>query len=189
MPLMAAFALAAPWIQILGRFRCLVQGCCHGGPADERVGIRYGHRRSRVSHLANLANVPIYPTPLVSIAGNLVIGVLLIRLRTLAAPDSLVLGVYFMLSGCARFVEESYRGEPQTPVVGGLRVYQWFAIGSLLAGILCTMFPMPPAAAGFSRPSAALIGWAAVMFVVFAAAMGLDFPGSNRRFSRLAAAD
>lgn len=189
MPLMAAFALAAPWIQILGRLRCLVQGCCHGGPAAETVGIRYGHRRSRVTHLANLANVPIYPTPLFSIAGNLVIGALLIRLRTLAAPDSLLLGVYFMLSGCARFVEESYRGEPQTPLVGGLRIYQWFAVGSLAAGIGCTMFPMAPGVSGFSAPSGALIVWAVLMFVVFAAAMGLDFPGSNRRFSRLAAAD
>ncbi len=189
MPLMAAFALAAPWIQILGRLRCLVQGCCHGGPAPASAGIRYRHRRSRVTHLANLTDVPVFPTPLYSIAGNLMLGLVLVRLRTLAAPDSLLLGVYFMLSGCARFVEESYRGEPQTPVVGGLRIYQWFAVGTLLSGIVCTMIPMAPSQAGFSEPTPALLGWAGVIFVVFAAAMGLDFPGSNRRFSRLASAD
>ncbi len=188
-PLLAAFALAAPWIQMLGRFRCLVQGCCHGGPSPAGAGIRYRHRRSRVTHLAHLTDVPIYPTPLYSIAGNLVIGLILLRLRLLAAPDTLLLGVYFMLSGCARFVEESYRGEPQTPLVGGLRIYQWFAVGTLLAGIICTMIPVPPSQAGFSAPSASLGVWAVVMFGVFAAAMGLDFPGSNRRFSRLASAD
>jgi FtsH-binding integral membrane protein len=86
-------------------------------------------------------------------------------------------------------VEESYRGEPQTPLVAGLRIYQWFAVGTLVAGIGCTMVTMPPSQAGFSAPTPALLGWAVVMFGVFAAAMGLDFPGSNRRFSRLASAD
>lgn len=188
-PLMAAFALAAPWIQILGRLRCLVQGCCHGAPAPEGCGIHYHHPRSRVSHLANLAGVALYPTPLYSIAGNVVIGLLLFRLRILGAPPSLSIGVYFMLSGCARFVEESYRGEPQTPLVGGLRIYQWFAVATLLAGVAFTMMPTPAGAAGFTRPSPMLFAAAVCMFAVFAAAMGLDFPGSNRRFSRLASAD
>ncbi|MGD8278469.1 MAG: phosphatase PAP2 family protein, partial [Gemmatimonadota bacterium] len=31
--LLGAWAVAAPWIQAIGRLRCLVQGCCHGGPA------------------------------------------------------------------------------------------------------------------------------------------------------------
>lgn len=189
MPVMAAFALAAPWIQVLGRLRCLVQGCCHGDVAPPAAGIRYRHPRSRVAGLANLAGVPIYPTPLYSIAGNLVIAVALIRLRTLVAPDSLLVGVYFLLSGCARFVEESYRGEPQTPMVLGLRVYQWFAVALVLAGIGCAMLPMAPSRAGIHAPSGALLGWAVAMFLVFAAAMGLDFPGSDRRFARLASAD
>ncbi|MGE0355028.1 MAG: prolipoprotein diacylglyceryl transferase family protein, partial [Gemmatimonadales bacterium] len=157
-PLMAAFALAAPWIQMLGRMRCLVQGCCHGAPASPEAGIRYHHRRSRVTHLAHLAGVPVYPTPLYSIAGNIVIALLLIRMRILAAPDSLLIGMYFILSGCARFVEESYRGEPQTPMLGGLRIYQWFAVASVLAGVAFSMIPMPPNRAGFTPPSAALLG-------------------------------
>lgn len=188
-PLAAAFVLAAPWIQILGRLRCLVQGCCHGSPASANAGIRYHHRRSRVAQIAQLSGVPIHATPLYSIAGNVAIGVVLFRLRSLAAPDSLLIGVYFILSGCARFVEESYRGEPQTPLVGGLRVYQWFAVATVLAGVAATMLALPPSAAGLHAPSGPLLAWAAVMFVVFAAAMGLDFPRSDRRFSRLAAAD
>jgi len=188
-PLLAAFALAAPWVQILGRLRCLVQGCCHGGPAPARAGICYRHRRSRVTQIAQLAGVPLHPTPLYSIAGNIVIGLLLIRLRMLSSPDSLLLGVYLVLSGCARFVEESYRGEPQTPLVFGLRIYQWFAIVTLLAGTVSTMMSMPRSGRSFTVPSPGLLAWALVMFLVFAAAMGLDFPRSNGRFSRLAAAD
>jgi protein-S-isoprenylcysteine O-methyltransferase Ste14 len=187
--LLAAFALAAPWIQSIGRLRCLVQGCCHGCVAPPGVGIRYRHPRSRVTHLANLGGRPVHPTPMYSIAGNLVIAVLLVRLRTLAAPDSLIVGVYFMLSACARFVEESYRGEPQTPVVGGLRIYQWLAVGTLVAGICLTCFAGSPVPPPFAVPSRGLLALGAIFFLIFATAMGLDLPGSNRRFSRLAAGE
>lgn len=188
-PLLAGFAIAAPWIQILGRLRCLVQGCCHGGLAPARVGIRYRHPRSRVTQLAHLAGVPIHPTPLYSIAGNVVIGVVLIRLRTLAAPDSLVLGLYLILSGIARFVEESYRAEPQTLIVRGLRLYQWLAILSLVFGAVCTTLPAGAPPIGFTAPSPTLLWSALAMALLAGFAMGVDFPGSNRRFSRLAPAD
>jgi hypothetical protein len=142
-----------------------------------------------VAQLSDLADQPIHATPLYSIAGNLVIAVLLIRLRILGAPDPLVLGGYLMASGIARFVEESYRAEPQTMIVGGLRLYQWLAILSLVAGVLCTLLPAEPRAAGFATPTATLLGAAFGMALVTGFAMGVDFPGSNRRFSRLAAAD
>ena len=32
---------------------------------------------------------------------------------------SLIVGLYFILSGLGRFVEEAYRGEVQTKIVGG----------------------------------------------------------------------
>lgn len=187
--ILGGLAVAAPWIQIFGRLRCLVQGCCHGGPTVDAVGITYRHRRSRVTQLANLAGVPIHATPLYSIASNIVIGLVLFRLKMLGTPDSMVLGVYLILSGCARFVEESYRAEPQTPIVGRLRIYQWMAVLSVLAGVLCTSWPAQPAPPGFEAPSGMLVLFAVAMAAVYGAAMGVDFPRSNRRFSRLAAAD
>jgi prolipoprotein diacylglyceryltransferase len=189
LPLLAAFAVAAPWIQILGRVRCLVQGCCHGGPAGNDVGIRYTHPRSRVTHLAHLAGVPVHATPLYSIAANIVIGALVLRLRVLEAPDALVVGVYLILGGVARFVEESFRAEPQTPVVAGLHSYQWIAIASVLLGMACTTIPSAPASPAFSVPDAPLVWSALAMALVTGTAMGVDFPKSNKRFSRLASAD
>ena len=188
-PLLAAYAIAAPWIQSLGRLRCLVQGCCHGGPAPEPIGIRYRHRRSRVTQLAGLADVPIHPTPLYSIAGNIVIGILVFRLRILGGNDSLILGVYLILGGLARFVEESYRAEPQTRMIGGLHIYQWMAMASVAAGIGCTTARSAATVPPFSQPDARLVAAAVVMAILTGFAMGVDFPGSNRRFSRLAAAD
>lgn len=189
LPLLAAFAIAAPWIQAIGRLRCLVQGCCHGHPASPAVGICYHHRRSRVTRLANLANAPLHPTPLYSILSNAVIGVVLLRLWFLGASDGLELGIYFILAGLARFVEESYRGEPQTRQVGGLHIYQWFTIGSVIAGMVCTTLPSEPHVLGFVPPTPALWWVALSMGLLSGSAMGVDFPNSNRRFSRLAAAD
>lgn len=188
-PLLAAFSIAAPWIQILGRLRCLVQGCCHGSPAPPSAGICYRHRRSRVSQLAHLAGTPVYPTPLYSIASNVLLGVILLRLRTLGAPDALIIGTFLMLGGIARFVEESYRGEPQTPNVAGLHSYQWLAILSLVGGIICTTLAPVPGPSGFTRPNARLLWAALAMAAITGFAMGIDFPASNRRFSRLASAD
>jgi prolipoprotein diacylglyceryltransferase len=178
-----------PWIQLTGRLRCLVQGCCHGGPATDNVGIRYHHRRSRVIQIASLAGVPLHPTQLYSIMGNLLIGTVLLRLRLLGASAGLELGVYFILSGIARFVEESYRGEPQTRVLWGLRIYQWMAIGAVLAGIGCTTIRSESPVGRFVAPTDMLWLVAVAMGLLFGFAMGVDFPGSNRRFSRLAATD
>lgn len=189
LPLMASYACAAPFIQIWGRLRCLVNGCCHGGPAQAALGIRYGHRRSRVTRLAGLADQPLHPTPLYSITANLVIGLALLRLRALGAADVLVLGLYLILSGIARFVEESYRAEPQTRILGGLHIYQWLAIVQAAAGIVTTILPAMPRAAGFVAPSPALLIAAAGMALLAGAALGVDFPRSNRPYSRLADAD
>jgi protein-S-isoprenylcysteine O-methyltransferase Ste14 len=189
LPLLGAFAVAAPWIQILGRLRCLVQGCCHGGRASEEIGIRYFHRRSRVTQLANLAGVPIHATPLYSIAGNVVIGLLLLRLRLIGAPDALLVGSYLILGGCARFVEESFRAEPQTPIIAGLHSYQWVAIASVLAGIVATALQSAPAVQPFHPLTMSLVLSALALGAITGAAMGVDLPKSDRRFSRLAPAD
>jgi hypothetical protein len=181
----AAFAVAAPVIQAFGRLRCLVQGCCHGQKTKlPSQGIRYHHPSSRVTRLAGMSGVPVYPTPLYSILWNIVIVLVLTRLWFLECSASMIAGLYFILIGLGRFVEESYRGEPQTPIFGKLRIYQWFCIGFLAAGAILTCIPSPsaPGSLGWSwhqSPIALICGLAAW------AAMGVDFPASNRRFARL----
>lgn len=183
--LLAALALSAPWIQFLGRIRCLIQGCCHGHPASARVGIRYTHPRSRVSYLAGLAGAPLHPTPLYSMLGNVVLGIVLARLWTLGVPQSLVIGGYLIGNGLARFVEEGFRGEPQTPVLLGLRLYQWLAVGFVVAGAAVTTVTTPDVGAS-AAPDATSLAWMLAFLVATTFAMGVDFPESNRRFSRLA---
>ncbi|MBS1529972.1 MAG: prolipoprotein diacylglyceryl transferase [Bacteroidetes bacterium] len=183
MYLLAAFALAAPWIQILGRLRCLVQGCCHGKPCDAATGIRFTAPQSRVLKIASLKGVPIHPTQLYSIGSNLLIGLLLIRLASLQMPVQIIGGMYFILNGLARFVEESLRGEPQTAYWKGLRLYQWLAIISIVAGAAMTCIPLTEHLSVSFYPGG--LAFALVFGLIATAAYGLDFPKSNRRFARL----
>jgi prolipoprotein diacylglyceryltransferase/protein-S-isoprenylcysteine O-methyltransferase Ste14 len=182
--LLGAYCVAAPWIQSAGRLRCLVQGCCHGHEAPASIGIRYTHPRSRVCRLSTLGSVPVHPTPLYSILWNVVIALAAGRLFCLHAPLHFVGGVYLLLGGFGRFVEEAYRGEPQTPVYAGLRFYQWVALGTVIAGAVITVAPSS-APAPAPVPNGASFAAAALFGLLSWFALGVDFPDSNRRFARL----
>jgi len=180
----AAICVAAPWIQGIGRLRCLVQGCCHGRATETVPGIRYTHPRSRVCRLAQLSGVPVHATPVYSILWNGVVGAALLRLLQLHSSATLICGVYLLLSGAGRFVEEAYRGEPQTVAVHGLRLYQWIAILTVVAGAVTTSIngaAMPQNCSWRLSSGLLAIACGAVAWFV----TGVDFPESSRRFARL----
>jgi len=182
--LVAAMGVGACFTQAIGRLRCLVQGCCHGRPVDAPWGIRYTHPRSRVTRLSTLGGVAVHPAPLYSILWMLLTGAALVRLWVLGTPLSFIVGSYLVLVGLGRFVEEHYRGEPQTPQIAGLRLYQWLAIACVVGGSAVMAVggrPAPPPQA--LEPPA--WGALAVVLLVSYVAFGVDLPGSNRRFSRL----
>jgi prolipoprotein diacylglyceryltransferase/protein-S-isoprenylcysteine O-methyltransferase Ste14 len=181
----AALALAAVWIQAIGRLRCLVQGCCHGRPVSSiwPTGISYGHPNTRVVSITELASTQIYPTQLYSIYANVSLGIVLVRLAVNGFDAGLIAGIYLIGAGAARFVEEAYRGEPQTKIVGGLKVYQIFAIAQFALGVGVAFMPGPP----LSLHQLTAANWIAAVLVglLYAAAMGVDNPGSSRTFSQL----
>jgi len=182
---LGAMCVAAPLNQGLGRLRCLIQGCCHGAPAPDDLGIRVSEPNSRVCHLAELRGVPVYPTPLYSIIGNVFIGMVVFRMARVGAPGSSIIGIYFILSSIARFVEETYRGEPQTPVLGGLKIYQWISIVLLVVGSILTMIPSAPVSFDGAGLNYSTWIFALIFGLVSGSAMGVDFPSSNKRFTRL----
>ena len=181
---MAAFACAAPMAQAIGRFRCLIQGCCHGRPVVSVPGIRITHPMSRVSALSELHGISIHPTQLYSIVANLAIFAVLWRQWETGATAFFIGGLYLALSSLARFAEEGYRGEAQTPHFGGLAIYQWLAIALYLIGIGLSMID------GNFVHLAANFSWTALSISMLAALlaaflMSIDFPHSEWRFSRL----
>lgn len=182
--LFVAFGTGGCFAQAIGRVRCLVQGCCHGREAPDALGIRYRHPMSRVVRLSALGGRPLHPTPLYSMVWMVLVGLVLLRLWALTAPLQFIAGTYFILVGLGRFVEEHFRGEPQTSVIAGLRLYQWLAIAFIVGGaVLTTLGPTAaPAATAFEPrilPIVLIVG--AIHYVAY----GVDLPGSNRRFSRL----
>ena len=182
--LLAAFSVSGPWAQATGRLRCLVQGCCHGRPGPAAVGIRYVHPNSRVCRFTAWTALPLHPTPVYSILWNAVVALILLRLWELHASLHLIVGLYFILTGIGRFAEEAWRGEPQTKVLAGLRLYQWAAIVSVVLGAIFTTFDNGELAPDPTFRWSAIFTAAAFGFVVFCA-MGVDVPNSQRRFSRL----
>jgi protein-S-isoprenylcysteine O-methyltransferase Ste14 len=182
--LFTAFGVGSAFAQAIGRMRCLTQGCCHGREAPASIGIRYTHPRSRVVRLAALHGKSLHPTPLYSAVWILLVGAVLLRLWALAAPLSFIAGCYFILTGLGRFVEEHYRGEPQTAVVGGLRFYQWLAIAFVVGGAALTSLEAVPAPTRQALDGADVPMLLAVGVITYVA-YGVDFPRSTRRFSRL----
>ncbi len=183
--ILAAFAFSGPFVQAIGRVRCLVQGCCHGGLAPKSSGIIINNKHSRAFALANLGGRPIYPTPLYSIIGNIFIAIILVFLWSISAPLTLIGGSYLALAGVVRFVEEGYRGEPLTKIILGLHIYQWFAVIFFIAGMVLMMFNSSnaPAVSSSSLLPALITG--IIYFLMCWFALGVDFPESKFRFSRL----
>lgn len=185
--LCAALATIAPLVQALGRLRCLIQGCCHGRTSSLYHGICYHQPQNRVVRIAKLAHTPVYPTQLYSIVGNLMLLVILLGLTIYHAPASLIVGMYLMLSACARFIEEHYRGEPQTLTYANLAIYQWLALGFLIAGAMLTMFPSSQVTgiSAMTLNSLNALAPAGLLGLIAWFAMGMDWPESNRMLSRL----
>lgn len=182
---LAGVSFAAPWVQGIGRVRCLVQGCCHGDDTTAERGIVVTNPHSRVCALSNKCHVSIHPTQLYSMVGNLILGCYLFFLWLLCVEATVIIGSYLIGAGATRFIEESFRGEPLTPIINGLRLYQWLSIGMYVAGLVVYFISshQVPKLDFKSWPFPMIIG--IVFFFVCGLAMSSDFPNSNRRFSRL----
>lgn len=186
--ILATISVVMPWSQAIGRLRCLVNGCCHGSKTNnENIGIVYINKQSRVCSISKLAGEPLHPTPLYSIIWLFVVGLVLLSMWQHEINYSAICGTYLILTGIGRFVEEAYRGEVQTKIIKGLRLYQWTAILSVILGVILTTIYMPCLSLKLEKNifewesiAAATIGGAFTLF-----AMGIDFPNSNVRFSRL----
>jgi protein-S-isoprenylcysteine O-methyltransferase Ste14 len=178
-------SVVMPWVQAIGRLRCLVNGCCHGRQINNPIiGIRYFHSRSRVCNISGLKGELIHPTQLYAILWLFWVGILLLTLWNNDCSSPFIFGLYLILTSLGRFVEEAYRGEVQTPIIKGLHLYQWTAILALIIGIILTGIHVEPAIIhpGFNWESV----WVASISGLFTFfAMGVDFPYSNVRFSRL----
>src|SRR5690606_29846666 len=89
--LIAAFALASPLAQAVGRLRCLVQGCCHGKPVSGD-GILYTNPHSRVCRSGAFKGERLHNTQLYSMLSNFALFLILWRIWYGGAPVSMITG-------------------------------------------------------------------------------------------------
>lgn len=181
----AGTALGAAWAIAIGRLRCAVQGCCHGRPlAAAWAGVRHVNAHSRVCALTLLRGVPLHPTPLYAALAHVVVALALLRLAALGWGGFRLLATFLVATALERFVEEAYRGEPQTPHRYGLSLYQWAALALFATGIALAFVPPagPPSAAPLGASDLLLAG---AVGLLAALAMSVDLPASTRPFARL----
>jgi len=98
-------------------------------------------------------------------------------------PAVFIIGIYLILNGLGRFVEESFRGEAQTPYWAGMRIYQWVAIINITLGAILTTIPHDKTLSFQFNVESIFLAIAVGILVTIAS--GVDFPESNRRFARL----
>jgi prolipoprotein diacylglyceryltransferase len=120
---------------------------------------------------------------LYSLLWNVAVALVVTRLYLLHTTAAMVGGVYLILCGIGRFVEEAYRGEPQTPIFWGLRLYQWIAIVTLFLGAVITTLRTPLTPGPVLHLSSLSVALACAIAAWFVS--GVDFPESSRRFARL----
>lgn len=123
--------LMAPGIalgHVVGRFGCLLAGCCYGRPTDMPWGLIF------TSPVAN-ANVgtplglPLHPTQLYDAGAELLIlGVLLLTERRGRPFAGRTFWLYIGLYAISRFIIEFYRGDIQRGAVGALSTSQFVSL-------------------------------------------------------------
>jgi prolipoprotein diacylglyceryltransferase len=138
-----------------------------------------------VCSLSQLQNSSIHITAGYSIMANILIGMLLWRLWYSNVSLCLIVSLYFILIGLSRFVEEAFRGEIQTVIFYKLKIYQWLSILFVLIGIFISMIPFDDnIRLNLIWKYEYLLFSIAFGFIV-GFATGIDFPESNKKFSRL----
>ena len=182
---LGAFAIVSPVAQAIGRIRCLIQGCCHGDNIEEGHGIVVNNPHSRVCALSHKCGVPIYPTPLYSIIGNVILEIILLFYWISGVKYTIVIGLYLIGAGITRFIEEAYRGEPLTKIIGNLRIYQWFSVGMYFFGLIVMIFPSGITSIPETLDYGTAFLTGVIFFLISSFAMSMDFPDSTRRYSRL----
>ena len=110
---------AVPLFHAFGRVGCFLAGCCWG--------VEHDHGLVYTQSLAAPNDVPLLPVQLIEAACNLIIFALLLEALRRLKRKQLVLPIYLILYGAARFVLEFYRGD----LIRGVAILstsQWISI-------------------------------------------------------------
>lgn len=125
------FDLTAPSIAIaqgFGRIGCFLAGCCYGKQTESFIGVVFPEGSFAP------AGVKLYPTQLISSAGDFLITIILLLYTKKAKHTGDVGAMYLMLYGVGRFLVEFLRSD-ERGAVGYLSTSQFISIGIMIVAI------------------------------------------------------
>jgi phosphatidylglycerol:prolipoprotein diacylglycerol transferase len=130
LPLWTTADLFAPGIalgHVIGRFGCLLAGCCYGRPTDVPWAVTFTDPVA-AANVGTPLGVPLHPTQVYDAGAELVIMILLLATerkgRTFAGRT---FWLYILLYGVSRFVIEFYRGD-ERGALAGLSTSQFISV-------------------------------------------------------------
>ncbi len=146
--------LMAPGIalgHVVGRFGCLLAGCCYGRPTDVGWAITFTNPIAN-ANVGTPLNIPLHPTQLYDAGAELLIlGVLLFTERKGKPFAGRTFWLYIGLYAISRFIIEYYRGDIQRGTVfGNMSTSQFVSLLLVPAALAMLWFlrrqPQPTAA-------------------------------------------
>jgi phosphatidylglycerol:prolipoprotein diacylglycerol transferase len=130
LPLWTTADLFAPGIalgHVIGRFGCLLAGCCYGKPTHVPWAVTFTSPDAQLN-VGTPLDVPLHPTQLYDAGAELVILALLLATERRGRPFAgRTFWLYMLLYGVSRFVIEFYRGDDRG-MFGPLSTSQWVSL-------------------------------------------------------------
>lgn len=138
MPLLMTFDIFSPGLSLghaIGRIGCFLAGCCYGRAVGHEAwfSVVFPPRPRTFAP----TGVPLYPTQLMEVAGELIIFSLLVGLRHIQRFEGQIIATYLMLYAVLRTVVELFRGDAERGYVidPWLSTSQFISIVMFLCGV------------------------------------------------------
>jgi phosphatidylglycerol:prolipoprotein diacylglycerol transferase len=130
LPMWTTADLFAPGIalgHVIGRFGCLLAGCCYGRETHVPWAITFTNPVASANAGTPLG-VPLHPTQLYDAGAELLILIFLLVFERRGRPfPGRTFWLYMLLYAISRFIVEIYRGDPRGAIVG-LSTSQFFSV-------------------------------------------------------------
>jgi phosphatidylglycerol:prolipoprotein diacylglycerol transferase len=121
LPLWTTADLFAPGIalgHVIGRFGCLLAGCCYGRPTDVPWAVTFTDPVA-AANVGTPLGVPLHPTQVYDAGAELLIMIVLLATeRKGRVFAGRTFWLYILLYGVSRFIVEIYRGDERGNVMG-----------------------------------------------------------------------
>lgn len=121
LPMWTTADLFAPGIalgHVIGRFGCLLAGCCYGRPTGLPWAITFTDPVA-AANVGTPLGIPLHPTQLYDAGAELLIMVLLLVTERKGRPFAgRTFWAYILLYGVSRFIIEFYRGDDRGTMLG-----------------------------------------------------------------------